>query len=255
MIALGSKELLLYVGLSVVGAIVGHLWTRFRRRITTLRWTAQYQQMAFATQDSGWGKVDILYDDRPVRNLHVITAKVTNESQIDLQSVELRFQVNEGTFVLRSSAQLTGALNVLPFAPGYGAMVAEAGKRELTEAEFALWGRRSNFLAPVINRGASVDVRFLVSRPDDATPAVILECNHLGVRVRHKPPAEQFWGVNQTFAAWLGLLFGFGVVLVIVRADLATWMGAISTWLAGAFGILVGAGLVWAWRGLRRLAS
>lgn len=118
-----------------------------------------------------------------------------------------------------------------------------------------MWGRRSDFLAPVINRGASVDVHFLVSRTDDATPAVILECNHPGVRVRHEPPAEQFLGVNQTFAAWLGLLFSFGVVLVIVRADLATWMGAISTWLAGALSILVGAGLVWAWRGLRRLAS
>ena len=28
-----------------------------------------------------------------------------------------------------------------------------------------------------------------------------------------------------------------------------------STWLAGVLSILVGAGLVWAWRGLRRLAS
>ena len=123
------KELLLYVGLSVAGAIVGHLWTRFRRRMTTLRWTAQYQPMAFAMQDSGWGKVDILYENQPVRNLHIITAKVTNESQIDLQSVELRFQLNEGTLVLRSTAQLTGALDALPVAPAHGAILAKSGKR------------------------------------------------------------------------------------------------------------------------------
>jgi hypothetical protein len=249
------RDVLIYVALPSGGAIIGHLWTRFRRRMATLRWTAQYQPIAFATQDFGWGKVDILYNDQPVGNLHIITARVINDSQIDLQSVELHFQVDDGTFVLRSMAQLVGALDALPFAPAYAAMLAQASQRKLTGAELAVWGRRSDFLVPVLNRGGNVDARFLVSRSDHATPTIVLACNHLGVKVRHEPPAEQFLGVNQALAAWLGVFVGFGVTVAVVRGNLATWTGAIAAWLAGALSILVGAGVVWVWRLLRRLAG
>ena len=252
---LTPKELVLYVALPAAGAVIGHLWTRFRSRMATLRWTAQCEPMAFATQDFGWGKVEILYDNQAVGNLHIITVRITNESQIDLQTVELHFHLDDGTFVLRSMAQVVGALEALPFAPEYAAMLATAGQRELTAAEIAVWGRRSYFTVPVLNRGASIDVRFLVGRSDHITPTVALDCNHLGVRVRHEPPAEQFLGVSQTLAAWLGLAFGFGVVVIVVRAALATWSGATAAWLAGVLGVVVGAGVIWAWRGVRRLTG
>lgn len=253
--AFTTRDLLVYVGLPVGGALLGHLWTRYRRRLATLRWTTQYQPMAFATEDFGWGKVEILYEGSPAGTLHIINVQITNESQIDLSNVELDLRLIDGTLVLRSAAQVRGSANVLPFAGGYAGILAQATKRKLTQQELAVWGCRSDFLVPVLNRGDIVDVRLLVARTDHAMPVLTVHCSHLGLRLKHEPPAQQFLGVNQTLASWLGLLVGLVVVVITVRAGRATWLGALAPWLAGALGVLVGASITRALRWVSRMAG
>jgi len=209
--------------------------------------------MAFATEDFGWGKVEILYNKQPAQNLHIITVQVVNESQNDLSAVELNMQVSDGTIVLRGMAQIRGSLDALPLAAGYAAVLAEAGKRKLTDPELAILSKRSDFLAPVLNRASVIDARLLVARQDHLTPSIVLQCSHLGVRLRHEAPAVQLWGVNQQRASLAGLLIGFLVVVVVVSKGGATWAGGLVTWLVGAFGIALGAAAVLLWRLLMRL--
>jgi len=209
--------------------------------------------MAFATEDFGWGKVEILYNKQPAQNLHIITVQVINDSQNDLSAVQLNMQVSDGTIVLRGMAQIRGSLDALPLASGYAALLAEGGKRKLTDPELAILSKRSDFLAPVLNRGCVIDARLLVARQDHLTPSIVLQCNHLGVRLRHEPPAVQIWGVNQQRASLVGFLIGFLVVVFVVSKGGATWGGGLVTWLVGSLGIALGAAAALLWRLLMRL--
>jgi len=211
--------------------------------------------MAFATEDFGWGKVEILYNGQPAGNLHIVNVQIVNDSQSDLTDLELDVQMSEGTRVLRSAAQVAGTVNLLPFAGAYAAMLVEAGKRSLTAAELATWARRSDFRVPVLNRGGITDLRYLVTRTDFATPTVSVHCNHPGVRVRHEPPAQQYWGVNQTRASLTGLLVGLAAVTATVRAAGGTWWGVGLAWLVGACGVVIGAAIIKTWRWLSRMAG
>jgi len=250
-----ARDLLIYVGLPAAGAAAGHLWLRFRRRLARLTWTAQYQPMAFATEDFGWGRVQILYNGQPAQNLHVITVQIVNESQTDLTNVEFNVQASEGTTVLRSQAVVRGTLVPLPFALGYSHMLAEAGRRQLTAPELAEWGKRSDWQAPVLNRGAVIDAGLLVARNDHLTPNVAVFCNHLGVRLQHQPPAQQFWGVRQPRASLLGLAVGVIGVTALVAAGFSSWLGGGVSFALGAFGVMLGAATVRTWRWLGKLAS
>lgn len=250
-----AKDLLVYIGLPLAGAVLGHLWTRYRRRLATLRWTAQVQTMAFATEDFGWGKVEILYNGMPAGNLHIINVQVVNDSSTDLTDVELDILANDGTSVLRSGAQVAGTLNPIPFASGYAAMAAQSATRTLTPAELAVWGRRADFTIPVLNRDGVVDVRLWAVRADYAIPAVSVHCNHRGVRLRHEPPARQFGGVNEVRAGLLGIMVGIVVVVLTVRAMGGnTWLG-VGAWLVGASGLWIGAAVLKVWRWVSRMAS
>jgi hypothetical protein len=250
-----ARDLSIYVGLPASGAVLGHLWLRFRRKLAQLTWTAQFQPFAFATEDFGWGKVQILYNGQPAQNLHVITVQITNDSQIDLANVEFNLQSTDGTMVLRSEAVVRGMPMPLPLAAGYAQILTEASRRQLTPPELAVWAKRSDWQAPVLNRGAVVDARLLVARNDHLTPGITVFCNHLGVRLRHQPPTQQFWGVNQPRASLIGLALGVVGVVALVAAEVSTGLTATASFVLGAFGVIIGAGAVRMWRWLARLAA
>ncbi len=250
-----ARDLLVFVGLPVLGAVAGHLWLRFRRRLARLTWTAQYQPMAFATEDLGWGRVQILYNGQPAQNLHIITVQIVNDSQVDLAAVEFNVQASEGTMVLRSQAVVRRTIAPLPFAPSYAFILAEAARRPLTPTELAEWGKRSDWQAPVLNRGTIVDARLLVARNDLLAPTVTVYCNHLGVRLRHQRPAQEFWGVNLLHAAVVGLALGMLGVLLLVSSGLSMWGVGAGAFGLGAFGSVIGAVAVRVWRWVGKLAG
>lgn len=68
--------------------------------------------------------MEVLYDGKPTGNLHVVSVQITNESQTDLSNLELITELNEGSFVLRSAAQVRGSASLLGFSGGYAAILA-----------------------------------------------------------------------------------------------------------------------------------
>src|SRR5688500_9793677 len=84
-----------FIGLPVAGAVAKHLWDRYRGRLATLRWTVTYQAMAFATEDFGWGKVELLYNGSPAHNLHMAYVQLQNASSRDLANLRVDLNADE----------------------------------------------------------------------------------------------------------------------------------------------------------------
>jgi hypothetical protein len=243
------------LGLPIVGAMVGHLVGRYRRRLATLRWTTTQQPMAFATEDIGWGKVEILYDGRPTKNLHMMYVELQNASSRDLENVLLVGVSDRGSYILRAAGQVRGGAKQLAFSPEYQHVINEANARKLTQPEVAHWAGRGELVVPVLNRGSIVDLKFLISRFDYETPKIELLCEHLGVRVTHQALEAQTLGVRQRQAQLVGLLATVAISVGAVLLNWPNWAIALVALFSGWMAILLGALLARFGRGVLALAD
>lgn len=224
------------------------VFDRLKRRSTTLTWTAEYQPMAFATTDFGWGRVEILYDGEATQNLHIAQITLQNDTSRDLAGLRVLLSASEGSRVLRSAGALTGGEQRFDFTAQYSEALVRDGNSELTPAEIGYWQRRTGFEVPVLNRSSSAGFRLLLSRNDYATPSVDVTCEMLGVRLVHSPPAAQLWGVKQAWAAWTGIVFSLFVGFVAYRLGWAPMLPMLIAWLIGLFAAHIGAAFLRLWR-------
>ena len=243
------------VALPLIGAFAKHLWDRYRNRLSTLRWTASYQAMAFATEDTGWGKVELLYDGSPAQNLHMAYVQLQNASSRDLSNLRIDLIANENTTVLRSAGALRGGANAFRFSDDYSHIIQLAGEDKLPEQDRGFWLRRSSFAVPVLNRGATADFKLLLARFDYATPSVTLANEHQGVRVLHEPPVEMTLGVRVGQAIVVGIVTGIGTAFLAYYLGMDPRWLIVLAWVLGAIAQHIGATVVRVGRWLMTLAD
>ena len=233
------------------GFLANQLWAKYKSRLVELRYTITVTPMAFATDDFGWGQVEIFYNKMRSGNLHLIVVELQNASSRDLSDVPIDVQVDGGTYIYRSGGQVTGSLKQIPFSPSFLALTEKVAQNSASEQEIALQVVRTEFILPSLNRGSVAHLQFLVSRNDYATPTLTLGCDQAGVRVRHLALETSQYGVRHTIAQAVGLPAGLLGVTALVLSNappLAIGLGAI---VLGWFGILLGVGLtrIWRWIG------
>ena len=243
------------VVLPLAGALAKLVWDRYRGRLAPLRWTATYQAMAFATEDIGWGKVEILYDGSHAQNLHMAYVQLQNASSRDLANLRIDLLAGDGTVALRSAGMLRGGTNAFPFADEYAHVLQLSADGKLSEVDRASWLRRSSFIIPVLNRGAVADFKLLVARFDYATPVVSLSVEHSGVRVLHQPPAKEIWGVRDGPAVLVGVLAGLSASYAILQYGVRAGIVVGIAWFLGAVAQHVGAATVRLWRAVTALVE
>lgn len=190
--------------------------------------------MAFATEDFGWGKIEILYNGAPTQNLHIATIALQNASSRDLQQVRVDIASNAGTTVLRAYGQVRGSLEFFPFAADYQHVLGRAERQELSAAEFSYWTVRSPFVIPVLNREQFAEIRLLVSRGDHQTPIINVAIEHVGVKSEHQSPTQLVLGVRVGQALIAGVIAGLLIVFAADSLGLPTWLIALLAWIVGA---------------------
>ncbi len=230
------------VGITAVG---GYLLRRFRERMTTLRWSVTHQSVASTTLDL-FGKVEILHNGNPVRNLSMCYIEIENESSKDLTNVDFTVSYADETVFLMSLASLKG---------GKGLQLTDSWTKPMNEwttlpeadkaAKVALYSFLSHmreYRIPVLNRRAGVTFAALVEVPAGITPAAVVNCEHPGVRLRHRPASPLFLGVNQQRATFLGFMIGVAAVFLVPWSGDST--STLLSFLMGAMVMLIGAGII-----------
>jgi hypothetical protein len=211
--------------------------------------------MAFATDDTGWGKVELLYDGSPAQNLHMAYVQLQNASSRDLVNLRVDLVADENTIVLRSAGALRGGTNAFQFSDDYSRIIHLAGENKLPEQDRGFWLRRSSFGVPVLNRGATADFKLLLTRFDYATPSISLTNEHQGVRVLHEPPVDVTWGVRVGQAIVVGVVVGIGTAFLAMRLGMDKRWLIVLAWVLGAVAQHIGAAVVRLGRWLMTLAD
>ena len=78
------------------------------------------------------------------------------------------------------------------------------------------------------------------------------DCDHLSVRLKHRPTRPLILGVVQTRASWTGLGVGALVAVALAMSLTNIWVAVSVALLVGWFGQLVGVAVIRGWRGLTR---
>lgn len=241
---------------ALVGALLGHLWSRFRGRVQTLRWTPQVQRLAASGSDQHLGTVEVLYNGSPADNLYLVGVQVVNDGNRDVENFELQIGFRDGTFFLSGSAQLKSSLRVLAwssdFAQSFDAALTKGEDLTPSEREPLITNRFYHI--PVLNRGHSIESAFLVHAPPGVIPQPIVQALVAGVRLKEEPPKPAVWGVRQDLAGIIGLLGGTAALVVLGLYGLVPgWPVVTLAFVIGAFGQLIGVAVVKVWRAVLRL--
>lgn len=99
-------DILKYVGTFLVGGIFFVIKEKYQNRKAIFTKRIWGQQLAFSIQSQDWGNIQILYNDKPSNNLHIISAEITNTSNNDFPNLLFEFSVPVGCTIYRHQGQL-----------------------------------------------------------------------------------------------------------------------------------------------------
>lgn len=236
--------------------LIGQGWRKYKGRMVTLRWTANYQSVAVASATQGFGNIQVMRDGIPVQNLSMVFVEIENESSQDLTDVEVNLRYDDGTHFFFSDAYVRDVPHELTLASRWLStlqrfnLLAESERPNSSDLRYL--ATRRDYLVPVLNRGAKIDLRALVQAPA-GIPRIILTCTHKGLRVREEPARPKLLGVDAKRSALLG-------IAVAVITALVLWIdftpNVVVVWIAfgaGLFAQLFGVGILWLIRLTRKL--
>lgn len=238
-----------------LGAVAHRLWQQYLQRMVTVRWSATHETLAAGGDNPTWGRIDILYNGSPAGNLlQLCRVEIENESgSRNLSNVCVSLQYDQpGPEILTGGGALDGSNQWFPWAPAFTAefdnylAMSDADRPPNTDLS-----RRRDFVIPVLNRGAKAVFFFLV-KPNVANPTLSVYCEHLDVRLKHRPERPMIHGVVQAHAGWTGLVVGFLVAVALATGLTNIWAAVFVALLVGAFGQLLGVAVIRGWRGLVR---
>jgi len=209
-----------------------------------LNWSVDHTPMAFGTADIGIGEVEVRYNGTPVLNIHSTRIQVQNDSSQDLADLEINIRFAEGTSVLRSFGNVTDSVQQLPATDKYVLALKEAAEGKLTQPALAHLATLIDHRVPVLNRGAIATFTIFTCRQDYATPVVNVASDHVGVRLLHRPPVPEVYGVRRSHAQLAGTLVTLTAAGAGAYYGLTNWGLAFGGWAAGAFVLAIGAAVV-----------
>jgi hypothetical protein len=244
---------------AAIGALLTHIWHRYRSRMTALRWQAAHLPLGVSAQDALFGTIEVRYNGQPVHNLFFTTIDLQNQSNADLKEVDLNLVFQDGTIIYMAHGEVHGSANMLPFAEPFNSdlnrFLGLQPQDPNRPALGAALSRRRDFRVPVLNRGASLRIAMLVEAQPGQRPFVNLACDHAGVKLLFQGPQDLLFGVQRGLAAVTGLTAALATVIILVASPINTTATAFIALALGSLTAAIGAGLIRSFRWFLRLLS
>ena len=239
---------------AVLGVLVHQLWRQYLQRMVTVRWSVTHETLAAGGDNPTWGRVEILHNGIPAGNLlQWCRVEIENESgSRDLSDVVVSLQYDQPEpVILSGGGYLEGSNQWFSWTPMFAAEAARYFDLPDDDRPPTDFFRRRDFVIPVLNRGAKAIFLFLV-RPNILNPKLCVYCNHLSVRLKHRPTRPMILGVVQAHASWTGLGVGYLVAVALAISLTNIWVAVSVALLVGWFGQLLGVAVIRGWRRLVR---
>ena len=150
--------------LFAAGALVTHLWNRFRKRLRVLNWTATHKRHAASTHHPSVGKIKVLVNDVESRALYVTEVTVHNPTIHDFENLELDFELPVNTTIVFDQGKIATEIKNLVWQEEFRTTLNAAWAEDTPNAAElrAKVSRCRVYKIPVFNRLSTASFSFLL---------------------------------------------------------------------------------------------
>ncbi|WP_133551308.1 hypothetical protein [Pedobacter duraquae] len=190
-------DLVSYIGVFGTGILGTIITTRLLNREVLLTKRIFIQRVAYSSNSATWGKIDVLYNGAPCNNLHLITVEIRNDSNKNIDDVEVVFTVPEFNTFYANSGQYKQdeVFTPLLLSDGYYRYFMDVSERNRTiesldeGAQIRLRGeidhvtREKKFHIPVFNKNGIGIFSFLIDNTTNMEPILMVSIVKKDVRL------------------------------------------------------------------------
>jgi len=229
-----SNDIGTYVLAAIVflaGLITRYTFETWRNKIPRLQYSINKSALGKSVQDDLFGKVQITYNDRPVKNLFLCDLTLVNNTNKDFEDIEITVWCDIDTVILVSRANKFETINSLSLTEEY----SEERRNAKEEEDLKLAWSKRDYIIPILNRDDIVKFSCLVTSMVGAEPQIYLECDHSGLKLDANFVQPQlFWGENQGIGALVGLFVTSIISIFVVQYVQSKAFVALAVYLLAA---------------------
>lgn len=232
-----------------LGYFVAILIERFKNRKVILKWKREILPLAKATQHSVWGNIEVRHNNRLTNQLSFVTYEVRNDSNIDLENVNVNFWCDSESQFLNYQANYIQSGDLIKHESEYAKEFDEVirlNKEYENSLKFnpdllmseELKGKliyilsNVQFTLPVLNRQTSVRFRFLAENFKGDIPQISMSPLHKSCDVAIEENDSERKNKENRYAGliWLILLItSVSIIYFKYQTSVAViWTGVLS---------------------------
>jgi len=211
------RETLGYVIAIASGVLGTIITTKWLNKEVVLTKRIFVQKMAASSNSNYWGKIDVLYNDAPCNNLHFVTVEVRNESNKNIEDVEVVFKVLEQNSIYANSGRYKQDEVFTPLLLtdkyfSYFMDVAERNKtkdqldenaRQVLQNEIDHVVREKRYHMPVLNKSGMGVFSFLIDNATNLEPELMVSVVKKDVRLALYQEEEDR---KEAQTKWVGII-------------------------------------------------
>lgn len=210
---------------ALLGFLTAVLMERFKNRIILLKYRKNTFQLATAIQNNFWGNIEVLYNNRKTNHLSLLTVEIKNDSNIDLENVNVDFWVDYDSQILTHQANYVESGNLISLEKDYliefnkvVEMNDEDQKLKLVNPNHQTSGlaqridwilKNKKLNLPVFNRNTSVKFQILVENFQGKVPLLSLSILHKACKLIPELEEIEITKTRNKYVAWMWLLLSF----------------------------------------------
>ena len=260
---------LIVTGLASV--IIGIYFEKFRNKLTFLKYKIFFQPLATTSQNDYWGDIAVYHNDRIVKHLSFVTVEINNDSNHDMENLNVDTWVDNQSQFLGVSGFYNQSKNAILLEQEYfnyytdvlqrnmDMDAAKADPKHLTspqltnEIQYVLSNKK--FHLPVFNRHSSITIHLLIENFKGLKPLVTVSVLHKSTKLILEVDSETERKKTLAWMLSLGLIIftiGFTSLLKYYTAS------TIPLVLCGTLGLtysLIGLGIYQLGRFIKRFLS
>ncbi|MBY0435207.1 MAG: hypothetical protein K2U26_13950 [Cyclobacteriaceae bacterium] len=256
----------------VFAVIIGVYLEKFKSRVTTISYEIIFNPLATSSHTDYWGEIEVHHNKRLINHLNFITVKLKNDSNNDLQNLNIDFNVDQNSQILGQSGQYDNTKSGILIEQQHYSYFVEVSNRNqvdfqqkltnpnhqtpaqlTTELQYIMTNKKFNL--PVFNRHTSVTINMLVENFSGVQPEVNVGVIHKGVKLEQKEDETTELGKTVIYSSAIGVVI-FGLfVYAIARTYPTATKPLIITAILGITASLLGLGVLKVFRFLKKILS
>ncbi len=242
---------------ALISVIIGLYLEKFKSRLVFLKYRLLFNSLGTTIQNEFWGNIEVHYRGRKTNHLSFVTIELTNDSNVDLENVNIDTWVDTDSQMLGHDGYYDETGNVILLEQGYYNYYTQVIQRNQEDIEY----RNANpdhitplqltneikwilsnkkFNLPIFNRHTSIRINLLIENFKGEVPDVKVSVLHKSVKLitqRDKAEEEKRLGINMII--W-GLIVFIASCIIVQRFYLNSTAPIIIVGIIGSIQLLIG---------------